>query len=79
MDLTAYKDVPIVVSIDYFIEGFPPSPCCYQNHIQMNRSVSEYVVRATNAPDMSDLKHLGYRSQLSPVPSQISCICPFTM
>lgn len=24
MDLTAYKDVPIVVSIDYFIEGSPP-------------------------------------------------------
>lgn len=26
MDLTAYKDVPIVVSIDYFIEGSPPPP-----------------------------------------------------
>lgn len=24
MDLTAYKDGPIVISIDYFIEGFPP-------------------------------------------------------
>ena len=77
MDLTAYKDVPIVVSIDYFIEVSPPS-CCYQNHIQMNRSVGEDVVRATNAPDLSELKHLGYRSQLPPVASQISCICPFS-
>lgn len=58
--------------------GFSTPSCC-QNHVQIKRSVGEDVVRATNASDLSDLKHLGYKSQLSPVPSQISCIYTFSM
>lgn len=53
MDLTAYKGVPIMVSIDYFIEGSPSASSCYQNHSQINRKVGEEVVRVTNAPDLS--------------------------
>lgn len=59
MDLTAYKDVPIVVSIDYFIKGFPSASSCYQNHTQISKSVGEEVVRPINAPDLSCLRIWG--------------------
>lgn len=59
MDLTAYKDVPTVVSIDYFINGSPSASSCYQNHTRINRSVGEEAVRAINAPDLSCFRTWG--------------------
>lgn len=77
MDLTAYKAVPIMVSIDYFIEGSPSASSCYQNHSQINRNVGEEVVRVTNAPDLSHLRTWGTDQSRLQFPLRFHAFAPF--